>query len=248
MSDEAQPLNLVMPGRSLSAGHGWSWVRGGWSFFTAAPLMWIVFIVVLVILSLVFHFFPIIGSLAWQVFSPVISAGLVVGCRSLETSGELEIEHLFAGFKSNFGQLIVLGLLYVLGGLIILGVLFGFVGTAIVMALVNNDADALVQAFAITTPLLVGGFIALILAALLLSAYWFAPALVMMHGVSPAKAMVASLGATFRNVGPFLVYGLVMGFFLVVAMIPLGLGLAVWAPVMIASGYFSYREVFTEGA
>ena len=247
MSDEAQPLGLVMPGRSLSASHGWSWVRGGWSFFTAAPLMWIVFMVVLVIASVVFHFFPIIGSLAWQVFSPVISAGLVVGCRSLETSGQLELEHLFAGFRMNFGKLIILGLLYVLGGLIILGVLFAFVGTSIVMAVINGNSEALVQAFAITAPLLIGSFVALVLAALLLSAYWFAPALVAMHGVSPAKAMMASLGATFRNVGPFLVYGLVMFFFLIIAMIPFGLGLLVWAPVMIAAGYFSYREVFTEG-
>jgi len=248
MSDEAQPLGLVMPGRSLPAGRGWTWVRGGWSFFTAAPLMWMVFIVVLVIASVVFHFFPIIGSLAWQVFMPVISAGLVVGCRSLETSGELELEHLFAGFRMNFGNLILLGLLYLLGELVILGVMFGFVGTSIVMAVLNNDAEALTQALAITTPLVVGSFISLILAALLVSAYWFAPALVAMNGVPPAKAMVASLGATFRNVGPFLVYGLVMFFFLIVAMIPFGLGILVWLPVMIASGYFSYREVFTEGA
>jgi uncharacterized membrane protein len=125
--------------------------------------------------------------------------------------------------------------------------MFAFVGTSIVMSVINGDAEALVQAFAFTVPLLLGGFISLILAGLLLSAYWFAPALVAMHNVPPAKAMMASLGATFRNVGPFLVFGLVMFFFLLVAMIPFGLGLLVWAPVMIASGYFSYREVFTEG-
>jgi hypothetical protein len=246
--DEAQPLNLVMPGRGLPAGSGWSWIRGGWSLFTAAPLMWIVFIVVLVICSVVFNFIPLIGSLAWQVLSPVIGGGLVIGCRSLETSGELELEHLFAGFKANFANLLVLGLLYVAGGLLIIGVMFAFVGTSIVMAVLNGDADALMQAFAITTPLLVGSFIALVMAGLLLAAYWFAPALVVMHGVAPLKAMQASLGATLRNVGPFLVYGLVMFFFLIVAMIPFFLGMLAWIPVMVASGYFSYREVFTDGA
>jgi uncharacterized membrane protein len=60
--------------------------------------------------------------------------------------------------------------------------------------------------------------------------------------------MQASLGATFRNVIPFLVYGLVMFFFLIVAVIPFGLGMLVWIPVMVASGYLSYRGVFTEGA
>jgi uncharacterized membrane protein len=247
MSDDVQAPGLVMPGRSLSAGHGWAWVRGGWSFFTAAPAMWIVFLVVLIVCSVVFHFIPLIGSLAWHVLSPVVSAGLVIGCRSLETKGELELEHLFAGFRTNFTGLLVLGLLYVLGELLILGVMFAFVGTSLVMALINGDGDALVQAFAFTMPLLAGGLISFILAGLLLSAYWFAPALVVMHGVAPAKAMLASLGATFRNIGPFLVYGLAMLFFLVLAMIPLGLGLLAWAPVMVASGYFSYREVFTEG-
>ena len=132
--DEAQPLNLVMPGRSLPSGSGWSWIKGGWALFAAAPLMWIVFIVVLVICSVVFNFVPILGSLAWQVLSPVIGAGLVIGCRSLETSGELELEHLFAGFKTNLANLLILGALYVLGGLIILGIMVAFVGTSIVMA------------------------------------------------------------------------------------------------------------------
>jgi len=246
--DEAQPLNLVMPGRSLPSGSGWSWIKGGWALFAAAPLMWIVFIVVLVICSVVFNSIPILGSLAWQVLSPVIGAGLVIGCRSLETSGELELEHLFAGFKTNLANLLILGALYVLGGLIILGIMVAFVGTSIVMAALNGDADALMQVFVITTPLLVGGLVCVILACLLLAAYWFAPALVVMHGVAPLKAMQASLGATFRNVIPFLVYGLVMFFFLIVAVIPFGLGMLVWIPVMVASCYLSYRGVFTEGA
>ena len=246
MSEEAQPLNLVMPGRSLSAGSGWSWIQGGWSFFIAAPGMWIVMMIMLVVGAVVFSVIPLIGSFAWQVVSPVLSAGLVVGCRSLETSGELEIEHLFAGFKANFGSLLVLGLLYVLGGIAILGVMFASVGSAILAALMSGDSEAMMQAFAITTPLIIGVFVSIILAALLLSAAWFAPALVVMHNVNPVKAMLASMGATFRNVGPFLIYGLVMLFFAIIAMIPFGLGMLVWVPVTVASGYFSYREVFTE--
>jgi uncharacterized membrane protein len=79
-----------------------------------------------------------------------------------------------------------------------------------------------------------------------MAAYWFAPALTMLHDVPAVPAMKASLVACLRNFVPMLIYGLVMGALLVVAVIPLGLGLLVWAPLVLATMYTSYRSVFTE--
>jgi uncharacterized membrane protein len=58
--------------------------------------------------------------------------------------------------------------------------------------------------------------------------------------------MKASFGASFRNIVPMLVYGLVMTGLAIVAVIPVGLGFLVWVPMLIASTYTSYRSVFTE--
>ena len=94
MSEEAQPLNLVMPGRSLSAGSGWSWIQGGWSFFIAAPGMWIVMMIMLVVGAVVFSVIPLIGSFAWQVVSPVFEGKSMLESQRLVLGA---IAHLMKG-------------------------------------------------------------------------------------------------------------------------------------------------------
>jgi uncharacterized membrane protein len=82
----------------------------------------------------------------------------------------------------------------------------------------------------------------------LVAAYWFAPALVMIHDMAPIEAMKASFFACLRNLVPFLLYGLVMFIAAVIAVIPFGLGMLVWVPVAVASTYVAYRQIFTEDA
>ena len=80
----------------------------------------------------------------------------------------------------------------------------------------------------------------------LMAAYWFAPMLVMMHDMKPVDAMRESLFACFRNILSFLVYSLVMLLLLIAALLPFGLGILVWVPLMMTTTYASYRAVFTE--
>ena len=93
-----------------------------------------------------------------------------------------------------------------------------------------------------------GLLVALALMVPLLAAYWFAPALVMIHDMKPVAAMKASFGACLHNFVPFLIYGLVMGVAMVIAIIPLGLGMLVWMPLAITSTYVAYRRIFTQTA
>jgi uncharacterized membrane protein len=78
----------------------------------------------------------------------------------------------------------------------------------------------------------------------LLMAYWFAPALVAIDGLSALAAMKLSFIGCIRNVLPFLLYGIVMFVLTIVASIPLLLGLLVLLPVMIASMYTAYRDIY----
>jgi uncharacterized membrane protein len=78
-------------------------------------------------------------------------------------------------------------------------------------------------------------------------ATWFAPLLVMFHGMAPLEAMKSSFVACLKNLLPFLVYGVVLFFAAIVASIPLGLGWLVLGPVIAASVYTGYRDIyFTE--
>jgi uncharacterized membrane protein len=78
----------------------------------------------------------------------------------------------------------------------------------------------------------------------LIMAYWFAPALAMLDGLGPIAAMKLSFVGCVKNVLPFLIYGLIALVLIVVGMIPFLLGLLVVSPLLIASLYVSYREIF----
>jgi uncharacterized membrane protein len=242
-------LRLVVPGRSLAAGAGWEWIAAGWKLFARAPLMWIVAIVLLFLVAVATNLVPIVGGLAFQVLQGVFAAGFVAACRSLERGDEFELEHLFAGFTRRFVPLLVLGLLVLLGWIVIMLVFAVFLGFSVLGAMLTGDAEAMAQALMASSGVLIlGVLVMLALAIPLMAAYWFAPALILMHDMAPVAAMRASFSASFRNIVPMLVYGVVMLVLAIVAVIPFGLGMLVWVPLMIASTYAAYRQIFTEDA
>ncbi|MDQ3028389.1 MAG: hypothetical protein M3R58_18060 [Pseudomonadota bacterium] len=241
-------LNLVLPGRGLPAGSAWGWIVEGWRLFVRAPLMWIVSIVVIFVIAIVVNFVPLIGTLAFQLFQGVFGAGFVVACRSLEKGGEFELEHLFAGFTKRLGPLLVVGALFLLGWIVIALVFMAFVGLSILSAFMTGDPTTQMAALAASAgSMIFGVLLMLALMVPLMAAYWFAPALVIMHDITPVAAMKESFFACFRNFIPFLLYGLVMTVAAFLAVLPFGLGLLVWVPVAIASTYVAYRQIFTEG-
>lgn len=240
-------LRLVLPGRSTSAGAGWEWIAGGWKLFLRAPLMWIIAMVLLFIVFVAIGLVPLLGALAVQLLQPVAGAGLIVAAHSLDRGGDFELEHLFAGFKKSFANLVLVGLLFMVAGLLIVMVFAAFVGFSIGAAFLTGNPDQIfgaIMASALTV--LLGVLVVLALLVPLLAAYWFAPALVIMHGLGPVAAMRESFFACFRNFVPFLVYGVVLLLLAIVAAIPFGLGYFVLIPVVMASTYVSYRQVFTE--
>jgi uncharacterized membrane protein len=209
--------------------------------------MWIVAIVIVFVLAIVVGIVPFVGSLAFQVVQPVIAGGFVVACRSLEKGGEFELEHLFAGFSKRFGPLAIVGLIFLAGWIVIMLVAALFVGFSLMGAFMTGDPDVVLASVAASwLAILLALLVATGLMVPLLAAYWFAPALVMIHDMKPIEAMKASFFACFRNFMPFLVYGLVMTVAAIVAIIPFGLGMLVWIPVTITSTYVAYRRIFTE--
>ena len=238
---------LVMPGRACPASAGVDWISQGWKLFRAAPLMWILFLVIYLIIQIALSFVPIVGTWASYLVAPVFAGGVALGCRSIETGGELEIEHLFGGFRRRTAELLVVGVLYILGGLAILLVFGMFAGFSLVTSVIMGGEDAaLAKIAAASLPLVLGALVCAALFVPLMAAYWFAPMLVVLNEVKPVDAMRESLFASFRNFVAFLVYGIVMLLLFLAALIPLGLGLLAWAPLMMASTYASYRGVFTE--
>lgn len=245
-ADQAQ-RQLVLPGRGLAAGAGWEWIRGGWRLFTAAPLMWIIALVLVFVAMFAVNLVPILGGIAFQLVQAAVAAGFIAACASLDSGGDFEIEHLVAGFTRNFGGLVVVGAIMLAGYIVIFLVFMVFVGFGILGAMMSGDSQAVAQAMLASMGMMaLGMLVAALLYVPLLMAYWFAPALVYLHGVPPVAAMKASFGACLANIVPFLLYGVILMVFGILAVIPFGLGMLVWVPVAIGSSYMAYKAIFTE--
>jgi uncharacterized membrane protein len=178
----------------------------------------------------------------------VIAGGFMVACHSLSRGGEFELEHLLAGFKRNFVDLLLLGVFMVVGGLAILLVVMLFVGASVVPVIMNGGTmeQALAALSGSVMTVLLGALVGLALTVPLFAAFWFAPALVALNGMKPWAALKESFFGCFRNFVPFLVYGLAMTVFAILATIPFGLGFLAWIPLVFTSTYSAYRAIFTD--
>lgn len=236
-------LELREP-RKTSAGHGWTWIVDGWRLFVKSPLIWIVNLLILFAITIVLSLIPVV-SLLVNLLYPVFVGGLMAGCADLDGGRDLTVGHLFAGFKKNTGSLIGVGLLYLVGIILVLllvmGGLFLFGGGMEMLAGLQSGA---LDPAAFGPTIVLAGLLATALIVPLLMAYWFAPVLVMQHDMGALAAMKASFRACLRNVLPFLIYGIVLFVLAILAMLPLFLGLFVLGPVIFASIYAGYRDIF----
>ena len=235
---------FVEEGQKVAAGRGGTWWSQAWELFKKAPGTWILIFVVFMVLSLVFAIIPL-GSLVTNICYPVIAAGVMLGCRSLEEGNGLTVGHLFAGFKKNVGSLLLVGVLYLVGMMLI--ALLAGIGAALMIPSFAAKAAAGQSGpdLMVLLPILLVVFLVVLALMLpLIMALWFAPAIVVFHDVQPMAAMKASFAGSLRNFIPFLVYGLVGFGLAIVAAIPLGLGFLVYGPMLWATVYTGYRDIY----
>jgi uncharacterized membrane protein len=243
VADAAEaPRNFLPTGRAVPAARGWNWIAEGWQLFRRQPGAWIAFVIVALLIFIGMALIPLLGSLAGMVLTPVFAGGIFFACREQDQGRPLSVSHLFAGFRERFGTLLSIGFIY-LGISIAVTLAVAVVTGAGMWTLLGSGTDAETIAGMGLTFVLAG----LIMFALLLPVFmalWFAPALAMFHQQGPAEAMKASFVACLKTIPPFLIYSVIALLLALVASIPLGLGWLVLGPVMAASLYTSYRDIF----
>lgn len=234
--------SLALEPNRLEAGRGASWWSEGWGIFREATGLWIGIAVALVIINAVIGIVPVIGNLATSLLMPVFGAGLMLGCRSLDSGEELRFGHLFAGFQKNTGQLLLAGVIYLVAIIVIVLIAFalGF-GGGFAAGMTGNPAAGAISG------MVLGGLVGLCLFVPLAMAIWFAPALIALNDMSALEAMKLSVKGCMRNMLPFLIYGILFILLAIVASIPLALGWLLLLPTMFASTYAAYRDIFTNG-
>jgi hypothetical protein len=231
----------VGSGRSVGAGQGWTWIVDGFGLFKKAPGTWIALVIILFVILLVLAFIPLLGAIATFLLMPLFVGGLILGCRALQGGGELELSHLFAGFKTHTANLVVLGALAIGGWIIVMLPVVAIVGVGAIVGVMRGDAAG---AVAMGSSFLLAWLVAMALSIPIYMALWFAPALVVLRGLAPVAALKESFLGCLKNIGPFLIYGIVMLVLSIFATIPILLGWLVLGPVAIASVYVSYRDIY----
>jgi uncharacterized membrane protein len=99
----------------------------------------------------------------------------------------------------------------------------------------------------LVTLILLGVLAMLVVVALSIPLYmalFFAPALIVLHNFKLGDALKTSFHACWRNMLPFLVWGIVVFGLAIVASLPLFLGWLLLGPVMLVSMYVAYRDIF----
>jgi hypothetical protein len=228
--------------RQVGAGNGWNWVVDGFGLFRKSPVIWIALFLIYVLIAMALSTIKVLGPILLNLLAPVFMAGFMLGCKALDEGDELEINHLFAGFKQHTSGLITVGGIYLAGIIVIVGVVFIATGNAALLGQSPGQDDP--ASLAENGKLLLVMLTALAAIVPLVMAYWFAPALVAFHDIKPVEAMKLSFHACLRNMLPFLVYSLISMLLMLLAMLPLGLGLLVMIPTITTSLYASYKDIF----
>ena len=227
--------NYIDGGRAVPSGHGWEWIAAGWATFRQQPGQWallaFVFGVVVIAISLV----PFLGSLALPVMMPVLVGGFMLACARIERGEDIGVADLFSAFQRGAGPLLILGLIG-----------FGLAIAAMIPAMVLLFMVGFGSGSTKGTFFLLMALVYIALLVPMYMALWFGPPLVALQELPPGRAIVQSFRGCLKNIIPFLVYSLVLLPLMVVATLPLFLGWLVLGPVIVASTYAAYRDIFFE--
>ena len=234
-----------MKPQRLQAIQGWQWIKQGYALFMKAPLLWVVILLICFFAVAGLSAVPVVGEPLASLWLPVVLVGLMTGCRALEHGEELELAHLFSGFRQHTAQLVTLGGIALVGQFLIFGVMMMVGGATLVSILMSGqpveDPEIIRQAVS-------GAGIAILLGitlfSVLLMTMQFAPMLVYFNNFAPIDAMKLSLRAFLANIGPMLVYSVTFMFLAILASIPMMLGWLVLMPIVFTSLYACYRNIF----
>ena len=254
MHDTAAVISI----KTAPASRGMDWLIDSFTIFSKNWLAWGGVTIFLLILGLLSNIVPVVGPIVLQLIFPVFVGGLMLGCRTADKGDDFAFTLLFSGFNGNLIQLLVIGVVHLLGILVILvicGVMFiATLGgmeamqemvTSIKKAAAENDINRIIEVMGpFAQSILLVELIGLALYLPLLILVWFAPALIVLKNMNAITAMKDSFIGCLKNMFSFLVYGVIGLIFTLVATIPLGLGWLVFMPMIIISIYLAYKDIF----
>lgn len=238
---------LIPNGRRVPAGNGVQWLRAAMRLYFQRPWKWIGVLLLLIIVSAVASIIPLsnlLNSLLW----PVVCGGLVYAINVQRQTGSFTIANVFAGFGPRFVSLAIVGAVMLLMVPVMYLTFLVFVGSDVATAMLLGDTEGIDPMRLIGREFWIAMFLYMLFALPIGAATYFAPALIMLHDAKPGEAMKMSFIGAIKNILPGLVFWLVMMLFIIVSILPVGLGLLISIPVAVITIYTVYRDIFVASA
>jgi uncharacterized membrane protein len=224
--------------RTVSAEHGSQWIANAWTLFRQRPTVWIALGAIYLAVSLVLATVPIAADLT-SVFTVLWAGGMTAAAQTCATTGIVRIADAFDGIRKKFQPLFTASLVALLASLIC-DVAGAHISAEFHLLISGNPATS-----AGGTPWLA----ALLYAVAALGgsmALWLAPSLIVLYDTTLGAALKASFLAICRNPWPTLVYGAFVAGLVLAALITLGIGLVIVAPLVCLSTYAASRDLYIE--
>jgi len=228
----------------VPSGRGAAWLAEAFGLFRREPLTWVGLCTGWLVLYFLLVRVPYVGPVVGNLLQPVFFGSFAIAAWKQSAGERVTIGDLFGGFRRNVRALVNIGFVSMLAQL---AALFLMRALGLPTWPENQEFDlvAYVDMLQPYVWVLAAGFTLLTLAS---GALWFAPQLIVFHGLSTSHAIRWSVYAALSNFGAMMVYGALLVLALMFAWVPLGLGLVVMIPVMVISTYTGYRDVFERPA
>jgi hypothetical protein len=211
----SNPRSGALASRTAPWARGAGWLMDGVRAFAADSAVWIGIGVLLLAGSLLLQIgLPVIGTLIVFLLSPMLVGGLMLALAERGNGRALQLRDLLRAFSGpHLAALAAVGgislLLNVLAFVCMLVFVDRVAGLQTLTQLAQNT-DMLRSAMDLTYALglLVGLLVYVALLVPITMLVWFAPALVVLEGEGALAAMKHSFVGCSRNLGPYVVYGL----------------------------------------
>lgn len=239
----AREGNFIAAGRPRPAGHGWDWIKSARELTKSRVWLWMGVLIVFIIIAVAISAIPQLGRLAIYFVMPVLIGGVMLTCDKAYKGGEITFGDFFAGFRSGFLRLVGVGLATLLVFAVILAIVAVIFSSevALVLAGINKPVSS-DPAFLISV--LLASLVAMALSIPVYMALWFSYALVALNDFTVIQALKASFSGCAKNIWAFFVYGVMVFLLAIAASIPFLLGWLIFGPVLMASLYTGYRDIF----
>lgn len=243
--------HLPVPQR-VPATRCFTWLASGWRMFAAHPADWVLMALcafaLLAIPTVVLAPIPLIGPMIPPVLLTLLLGGMLHAASTQAEDGQAHFLQLFEGFRRHPGNLSLIGVFYALP-LILIHLLLILVGGGLLVSLLGSSiggalGDLTNSLLSMLVDLGIALGIFLLLWGLLLLAMLFAPALVMEAKAPPLEAMRLSLAASLRNIGAVLLLGISLYVLFVLALVPAGLGVLIYIPLLVGTLHAAYQDLF----